>query len=241
MVRDWSSEGHAERHAAFPYILSAISSALPSSSERPYSVLVPGAGLGSLAHEIFLLGDNVRVTSNEFSAYMNLAYRYLTTPPHKRFTIHPFIEPWSHARTRAELFRPITISPPHSSNTLLVEGDFTALFPGHDRYDCVATLFFIDTARNIVDYLEKIYESLKPGGLWVNVGPLLYGSAPFVQLSLEEIVAVAEGIGFVFERRGEGEVPYDFNMSTLYKHGYMAQFWVARRGEGSRVKKERWW
>lgn len=32
------------------------------------------------------------------------------------------------------------------------------------------TCFFIDTARNIVHYLETIHGLLKPGGLWINLG-----------------------------------------------------------------------
>lgn len=34
---------------------------------------------------------------------------------------------------------------------------------------CV-TCFFLDTARNVVEYLETIYGLLKPGGLWINCG-----------------------------------------------------------------------
>ena len=34
--------------------------------------------------------------------------------------------------------------------------------------------FFIDTANNIISYIETIYNLLKKDGLWVNFGPLLY-------------------------------------------------------------------
>ncbi len=37
-------------------------------------------------------------------------------------------------------------------------------------YDCVATCFFLDTAKNVVDYVETIHRLLKPGGVWVNIG-----------------------------------------------------------------------
>lgn len=32
------------------------------------------------------------------------------------------------------------------------------------------TCFFLDTARNVVAYLETIHGLLKPGGLWINLG-----------------------------------------------------------------------
>lgn len=39
-----------------------------------------------------------------------------------------------------------------------------------DSWDAVCSCFFIDTARNIVEYLEAIYRILKVGGVWINCG-----------------------------------------------------------------------
>ena len=39
-----------------------------------------------------------------------------------------------------------------------------------DSWDCIATVFFIDTAHNILKYIETIWNILKPGGYWINVG-----------------------------------------------------------------------
>jgi carnosine N-methyltransferase len=68
-------------------------------------------------------------------------------------------------------------------------------------WDVVATCFFIDTAKNIIQYLEIIHKILKPGGTWINIGPLLYHfeNTPgenSIELSLEDVKAVAEKIGF---------------------------------------------
>lgn len=58
-VRDWSVEGLAERDAAFPCVLKALDEAFPSrSTEEPVRILVPGSGLGRLAHDIAGLGGN---------------------------------------------------------------------------------------------------------------------------------------------------------------------------------------
>jgi carnosine N-methyltransferase len=53
-VRDWADEGAHERNDAFPCILSMISGLQLVSSETtaPVKVLLPGSGLGRLAHEI---------------------------------------------------------------------------------------------------------------------------------------------------------------------------------------------
>ena len=62
----------------------------------------------------------------------------------------------------------------------------------------VITLFFIDTARNILTYFETIRHVLKPGGKWINVGPLVYGRGGVVELGLDEVLSVLEG-GMEFE------------------------------------------
>ena len=42
-----------------------------------------------------------------------------------------------------------------------------------DYWDCIACSFFIDTAHNIISYIEKIYSILKDGGIWINFGMLI--------------------------------------------------------------------
>lgn len=36
----------------------------------------------------------------------------------------------------------------------------------------MVTCFFIDTSTNVLDYLHVFSTLLKPGGLWINHGPL---------------------------------------------------------------------
>ena len=43
-----------------------------------------------------------------------------------------------------------------------------------EYFDVVITLFFLDTARDPLDYIETIAYCLKPGGIWINLGPLLW-------------------------------------------------------------------
>lgn len=54
-VRDWADEGFDEREEAFPCVLNSLA-AIPRTAEQPLRVLLPGAGLGRLAHEIDALG-----------------------------------------------------------------------------------------------------------------------------------------------------------------------------------------
>jgi len=55
--------------------------------------------------------------------------------------------------------------------------DFLCLYGGDDyidTFDAVATVFFLDTAPNVIRYLETIRNCLKSGGLLINIGPLLW-------------------------------------------------------------------
>lgn len=45
-------------------------------------------------------------------------------------------------------------------------GEFLDLY-SEAKWHAVATCFFIDTAHNVIDYVQKIFQILKPGGLWV--------------------------------------------------------------------------
>ncbi|KAL3478285.1 N2227-like protein-domain-containing protein [Aspergillus californicus] len=248
-VRDWSDEGLFERQDAFSCIIGEMRG-MDRSEDVPLKVLAPGAGAGRLGYEIDALGG-FEVTINEWSAYMNLVHRYATqVPSPNSLSYHPYIDWWSHHATTSAMQRPVQFPDwiPSTSRVVMVEGDFTTLFEESAVYDVIVTLFFIDTARNLMAYLENIYRLLKPGGTWINLGPLLYGTGPFLQLSLDEIVAVSEALGFEFEQTegetlcgsptpGEGldgkvrsmYVPYGQNSKGLSRNAYDAQFWRARK------------
>jgi carnosine N-methyltransferase len=78
--------------------------------------------------------------------------------------------------------------------------------PDHaGQWDSVVSVFFIDTARNIVNYLQTIWGLLNEGGVWVNLGPLLwhFENVPdkergegSIELSLDEVKGLARQIGF---------------------------------------------
>lgn len=54
-------------------------------------------------------------------------------------------------------------------------GEFLESYSDQENeWDCVLTCFFIDTAPVIIEYIDVIYKILKPGGVWINLGPLLY-------------------------------------------------------------------
>ncbi|KAK2605858.1 hypothetical protein QQS21_003698 [Conoideocrella luteorostrata] len=248
IVRDWTEEGSHERDKPFACLLGTLQRLFTERSriDKPVKILLPGAGLGRLGHDISHLGG-FEVTINEWSMFMNTAYRFLETQTRELSqSVSPFVDGWSHHATDANMQRGLRFPdvPIQSQNVLLVEGDFTTEFKNYSQhYDVVLTYFFIDTARNLMSYFDTIKYVLKRGGVWINLGPLLYGTGPFVQLSLEDIVTVSENMGFEFlETEEQCGVPtfgnptvrsikaaYQFDHKALTENAYSAQFWVARK------------
>ncbi|KAJ3978834.1 N2227-like protein-domain-containing protein [Lentinula detonsa] len=262
-VRDWSNAGIVERSVIFEPILSVFSM-LSAPARSQHRVLFPGSGLSRLAYEVSQLGYDV--TACELSAYMNGAFRFLLDPEMTKTVnqheIHPYAHWWSHSRNATDLFRGIRFPDaiPHlaadgTAGLHLKEGNFLELDVTNssanstsrttEGYDFVVTLFFIDTSVNIIHTLEHIHRLLKPGGTWVNLGPLLWCSSAQarLELTLEEVFNVMDVVGFsiVGGRNGnDDEEPNCMKRRTIsceYTHDdkammrwiYEAEFWVARK------------
>jgi len=84
---------------------------------------------------------------------------------------------------------------------VLQYGDFVSVYGSQssthrERMDVVVTCFFIDTGRNILDYIEVIRFVLKTGGVWINVGPLHYHNAQAVPYSYRDVLHMVQLLGF---------------------------------------------
>ncbi|KAH6914068.1 N2227-like protein-domain-containing protein [Coprinopsis sp. MPI-PUGE-AT-0042] len=255
-LRDWSSEGASEREVIFSPILDVLK-LVPEAERGSQKVLVPGSGLGRLAWEISQLGFDT--TANELSYFMILAFRRLLSIKHKNeYKIRPFAHWWSHQRKSENLFRAVSFPdalPRLGPNFHLIEGDFLkiqSLSPkptnpdfwkkdgtSDGTFDFIITLFFIDTSTNIFATLEQIHRLLRPGGTWINLGPLLWtgGAQSCLELSYEEVLEAATHIGFSI-KRGEAngleqprmvECQYTADPNAMMRWTYKAEFWVASK------------
>ncbi|BGO90543.1 hypothetical protein NBRC10512_005261 [Rhodotorula toruloides] len=232
-VRDWSEVGKAERDALFPPILEALRAQFGGEVEGK-KVLVPGCGLARLAYEIACEGFSVE--ANDFSHFMNLGTSLLFTCTHtaNQHTLAPYIHLFSHQRSAANILRTVSfpdVVPRKDVDLRFCPGDFLELCKEEEgRHEAVVTLFFIDTASNIVSYFETIYRALRPGGIWINLGPLLYYGNPGMELPLEDVIRLAEMVGFVVEKRESlRDVRYTADELGMYHFTYDCEFWGARK------------
>jgi carnosine N-methyltransferase len=147
--------------------------------------------------------------------------------------------------SNADQIRPVhfpDVSPsdlPPNSNFSMVAGDFLDVYTEPECWDCVATVFFIDTAHNVIAYIETISKILKPGGYWINLGPLLYHFADMpnessVELSYEELRSVILSFNFEIIKEETGlSAKYTQNQRSMLKYEYDCVFFVARKTEPS--------
>jgi N2227-like protein len=186
---------------------------------------------------------------------MNLAFRLLLSPTStsviNQHTIHPHAHWFSHQRTNDSLFRPVTFpdSIPRLSPTFrLDQGDFFDIKPPPSSrgYSYIITLFFIDTSLNIIRTIQQLFSLLEPGGVWINLGPLLWTqSGAALELSLDEVLQVALEIGSELLPLGQFTrdpdtadlnkisrsigCEYTSDQKAMMRWIYQAELWVARK------------
>jgi carnosine N-methyltransferase len=185
--RDWSSEGAAERDACYRPVITTLSQERSLRSGSVMRVLVPGAGLGRLVFDLCCAGFNTE--GNEISYHQLLASSYVLNmcPQAQAHMLFPWVHSFSNHQNRANHLKSVLVPDVHPATILsgietpgdmsMSASDFLMLYGSEehrDTFDAVAAVFFLDTAPNIIRYIETIRNCLRPGGLLVNVGPLLW-------------------------------------------------------------------
>ncbi|KAM6501500.1 N2227 domain containing protein [Amanita muscaria] len=252
LVRDWSSEGKEERGACYEPIKDALLqhySHIPEAERGNLRVLVPGAGLGRLAWDVAHLGFSCQ--GNEFSHYMLLSSFFVLnrTNQIEKHTIYPYVHSFSNIPNSRAMLRPIKIPDvltsdlPSTADFSLVAGDFEEVYgssvgptePHAGQWDAILTCFFVDTAKNVINYLRIIHKILSPGGIWINLGPLLWHwenndtNDPSIELTLEEVKELALEIGFELSNERTINATYTNNAQSMMGYTYHAAFWTATK------------
>jgi carnosine N-methyltransferase len=204
LARDWSAEGKAERDVAYAPIHKLVHTYLPrapsSSSNTPFTkvpkICVPGSGVGRLALE--LRSNGYSVQGNEFSLYMLLASDFMLNnsgicSPERPLHFSPWLLESRNQHSYLNELRTVSIpdidpmqlldssgissTPTPPPDFSMAAGNFCAIY-SHEKeanqWDCVASCFFLDACHNVIEVLQVVHHMLRPGGVLINVGPLLY-------------------------------------------------------------------
>ena len=245
-IRDWAKEGIEERNSTYKPILDELSSFFSKRPikdfEKGLNVLVPGAGLGRLMYEIAKLG--FKSQGNEFSYYMLLCSNFIfnNTTKKEEFTLQPLIHSFSNLFKEEDAFKKILIpdenlgeelSKTETGEMSMVAGEFCRVYKEKANFfDSVVTCYFIDTANNIIEYIETIHNIIKLGGIWINFGPLLYHYTEneneiSIELAWEEVKHIIIGYGFQFKKIETIKATYSSNINSMTQRIYNCVFFSA--------------
>ena len=175
---------------------------------------------------------------------MLLFYSYLfnTNIKKNEITIQPFIHSLNNLINFETAFKPIMIpdenikeelSKSDTGEIFMMGGDFCYVYKKKPNcFDSVVTCFFIDTANNIIEYIETIYNTLKEGGLWINIGPLLYHHTGIpneinIQLGWNDIKDIIINFGFDLTKEEIIETTYSSDKDSMLKTVYKCIFFTA--------------
>ena len=245
-IRDWSIDGKKERELVYSPIINEFKNYFMNNNlnKKDIKILIPGTGLGRLQYEISKLGFNT--VGIEVSYFMLLCTNFLFNKNNKinknLYLIQPLIHNFNNIYKEDDPFKNILIPDEDLSNELInncgelniIPGDFLSSFNELNYWDCIVTSFFIDTANNIIEFIEKIYKILKKNGVWINCGPLLYHFTGIeneisIELSWEEIEKIIIKIGFNILKINEIKTTYSSIKSLMKQTIYSCMFFIAKK------------
>jgi len=244
VAKDWSTEGEEERNRCFTPILDALRKNFPMiESRHQCRILCPGCGLGRLPFEIAKQGFCCQ--GNEFSFHMLLPMNFILNRISSidAYSIQPFVHATSNVVATSDIFRLVKIPDENPKgfsqllNLSVMAGDFLEVYGEPEQkevWDGVVTCYFIDTCKNIIEVIRLIFDILKPGGIWINFGPLLYhyreaSSMETIEFSYEELRRIIIAIGFQLENERSIPSIYTNNTKSMLHYVYHCAFFVARK------------
>lgn len=199
ICRDWSPEFHQELVPIIKYIESQLAT-IPNMDSKKNILVIPGCGVGYIPYYFAKKYPNLQVQSIEWSNFMYICNQFVLN--HGKDTeIAPFNQYYSNQTNLNNQTRSMNIplkqiksNYVNIKNLTSLWGDFRNYIPNvtESQVDniIVLSVYFLDTAENVFQYLESI-ESLRQfcgqNLHWINVGPLKYGTRPLVQFNVEEL------------------------------------------------------
>jgi carnosine N-methyltransferase len=238
-IRDWTKEGEVERENTYTPILKDFKNFFPNPDG--IKVLLPGVGLGRLLYEFAKAG--YKAQGNEFSYFMLLSSNFILncTTTKEEYEIQPLIHSFSNLFWEDAPFKQVKVPDENlmeelknsSGEMSMVAGEFVDIYKNQlNSWDGLVTCFFLDTANNIIEYIETIHKILKIGGLWVNMGPLLYHYSEIekecsIELSWDEVKYIIVSMGFEIKKEDIKESVYSSDCDSMMKTVYRCIYFTA--------------
>lgn len=270
--RDWSEEGSVERDLILSTVIEDLTDHGQSTRKN---VLVPGAGLARLVFDLTYHGYNT--TGNEISYHQLLASNWILnhTKHAGQYVLYPFATTFTNLRNRLQQLKRVMVPDIHPATAIaerersggvvgemnMHAGDFLTTYTSAEQrsaFDYVVSVFFIDTAPNLIRYIEAIRNCLVDGGVWINLGPLLWhfdeksikepnedkhwedlvedefqgiAEPGSFELTDEEVISLLQKMGFEVLKHEmmESALGYIQDPESMLQNLYQCSHWVARK------------
>ena len=202
IIRDWSATSQNERKKNYGSILEEIKKYLKNGSK----ILIPGCAQCRLGYDIAKMGHFVECNEYNYTNAVICDYFFNNAKKKDQFVFQPLIYTFLNYLKEDIAFQKITFPDEDLNldaikNMYLNVGDFVKIYKNSDKkFDCVITCFFIDTAKNVLEYIEIIENILNEGGIWINIGPLSYH--------------------WVWSNECSIELPYDVLKDSIKNYGF---------------------
>ena len=127
---------------------------------------------------------------------------------------------------------------PPSECMRLVAGDFVGVAGAakHEgAWDALVTCFFVDawSGVDLVALFTQAHRVLRAGGVWLNIGPLLYhswdASAVGGRLCGDEVLLLLQRVGFDLLEARRAPCRYAHDAESMCSHRYQGLFFAARK------------
>lgn len=230
LLRDWAWETD-ENEAHF----AAVRAVLPP-GDAIKTVLVPGAGGCRMA---FDLARHLRpeiVVATEINPLTLFAAKRVLAGERLSLWEFPALPlDLAHAHRLCELSAPEV-----RADVQPVFADFLEDSFEPESFDLVLTPWFIDVLPvSMTTVVSRINQLLRPGGVWVNFGPLMIPSPQRATLlTKDEVLHLAKRNGFAVEKETVGDVPQLHSELWPVNRLVTVATWAARKVDGCPVVSE---
>ncbi|KAF3900091.1 Carnosine N-methyltransferase [Trichophyton interdigitale] len=246
LYRDWSEGGAVERETCYGPVMRDLQGEFGENPAQGTRVLIPGAGLGRLVFDVAMAGFEAEGNEISYHQLVTSSWVLNRTKRKEECAIYPFVLHFSNLRTREQQFKKVLVPDVHPGSAVrgyevdaegsegsqketkkmtgsmsMTAADFLLLYneeSNREAFHAVATVFFIDTAPNLIRYIQTVHHCLRPGGIWSNVGPLLWHFED--RPAPSATTAATDGGKVTEDAAASAHAPGDDDLEREYNHGH---------------------